>query len=60
MPLTTTRSEPCEGPIKAAPAARKLAKDLVIDLAIVDGTGPGGRITVEDVRRTGALQKPQF
>ncbi len=60
MPVTTTRSQRSEGPIKAAPAARKLAKDLGIDLAIVDGTGPGGRITVEDVRRTGALQKPQF
>jgi|SRR2546423_15030178 len=60
LPVTTTRSELSAGPIKAAPAARKLAKDLGIDLARVDGTGPGGRITVEDVKRTGAPQKPQF
>jgi len=59
MPVTMSKSELSEGPIKAAPAARKLAKDLVIDLAIVDGTGPGGRITVEDVKRTGASQTPQ-
>lgn len=36
--------------ILAAPAARKLAKDLRIDLAGVKGTGPGGRITVENVQ----------
>jgi pyruvate dehydrogenase E2 component (dihydrolipoyllysine-residue acetyltransferase) len=33
----------------ATPAARKLAKDHGIDLATVTGTGPGGRITREDV-----------
>ena len=39
-------------PMKAAPvtpAARKLAKEHGIDLAILRGTGPGGRITHEDV-----------
>lgn len=41
--------------IKAAPAARKLAKDLGIELAIVKGTGPGGRITVEDVQSVAAV-----
>jgi len=53
-PLPTPRPELSEGPIKAAPAARKLAKDRGIDLANVAGTGPGGRITVEDVQRTRA------
>ena len=33
----------------ATPAARKLAKDHGIDLATVAGSGPGGRITREDV-----------
>jgi len=37
------------GAIVATPAARKLAKDLGIDLSTVKGTGPGGRITREDV-----------
>ena len=32
------------------PRARKLAKDSGIDLAVVPGSGPGGRITEEDVR----------
>lgn len=34
---------------KAAPAARSLAKKLGVDLDAVAGTGPGGRVTVEDV-----------
>lgn len=36
--------------ILATPAVRKLAKELGVDLALVKGTGPGGRITEEDVR----------
>ena len=37
------------GAIVATPAARKLAKERGIDLSTVKGTGPGGRITREDV-----------
>lgn len=33
----------------ATPAVRRLAKDLGVDLASVTGSGPGGRITREDV-----------
>lgn len=33
----------------ATPAVRKLAKDLGVDLTTVAGTGPGGRVTREDV-----------
>jgi pyruvate/2-oxoglutarate dehydrogenase complex dihydrolipoamide acyltransferase (E2) component len=36
--------------VAAAPAVRKLAKDLGVDLAALTGSGPGGRITSEDVR----------
>lgn len=36
--------------VLATPATRKLARDLGVDLAIVQGTGPGGRITDDDVR----------
>jgi len=35
---------------RAKPPVRKLAKDLGVDLADVDGSGPGGVITREDVR----------
>ena len=34
---------------KAAPATRRLALDLGVDLATVPGSGPGGRITADDV-----------
>jgi len=35
----------------ASPVARKLASELGVDLDQVEGTGPGGRITREDVER---------
>jgi pyruvate/2-oxoglutarate dehydrogenase complex dihydrolipoamide acyltransferase (E2) component len=38
------------GPVAATPAVRKLAKDLGVDLAAVSGSGPDGRVTVDDVR----------
>ena len=37
------------GQIIASPLAKKRARELGIDLASVRGTGPGGRITEEDV-----------
>ena len=35
--------------IKASPLARKVAADKGVDLAQIQGTGPGGRITEKDV-----------
>ena len=37
--------------VKATPLVRKIAAELGVDLALLAGTGPGGRITEEDVRR---------
>ena len=45
-------SEPTQ--IQATPAVRKLAAELGVDLQSVRGTGPGGRITEEDVRGAAA------
>jgi pyruvate dehydrogenase E2 component (dihydrolipoamide acetyltransferase) len=36
---------------KAAPATRRLALELGVDLAAITGTGPGSRITADDVQR---------
>ncbi|HET6881883.1 MAG TPA: 2-oxo acid dehydrogenase subunit E2 [Pirellulales bacterium] len=35
----------------AGPATRRLARELGVDLSRVNGTGPGGRITEEDVKK---------
>jgi len=36
-------------PVPAAPATRQLARELHVDLHQVEGSGPGGRVTKEDV-----------
>jgi pyruvate dehydrogenase E2 component (dihydrolipoamide acetyltransferase) len=36
---------------QVSPVARTLARELGVDLAAVEGTGPGGLVTKEDVRR---------
>lgn len=38
------------GRIIAVPAARKLARDMGLDLAQIPGSGPNGRVRVEDVK----------
>ena len=38
------------GRVQATPVVRRIAQELGVDLAAVMGTGPGGRITEEDVR----------
>lgn len=39
-----------EGPVPAAPSTRRLARELDVNLHEVTPTGPGGRVTREDVR----------
>jgi pyruvate dehydrogenase E2 component (dihydrolipoamide acetyltransferase) len=39
-----------EGPVPAAPSTRRLARELGVDLKQVPPSGPGGRVTAEDVR----------
>ena len=57
-----TRAEPKEvvappsGRVQATPLLRKIAAELGVDLATVTGSGPGGRITEEDVRAGTAQQ----
>lgn len=42
------------GPVPASPPVRRLAKELGVDLAAIDATGAGGRVTREDVERAAA------
>jgi pyruvate dehydrogenase E2 component (dihydrolipoamide acetyltransferase) len=39
-----------EGRVFAAPSARRLARELGVDIGSVEGSGPGGRVTEGDVR----------
>jgi pyruvate dehydrogenase E2 component (dihydrolipoamide acetyltransferase) len=41
------------GRLKASPLARRIAKERGVDLALLRGTGPEGRIVAEDVERAG-------
>ena len=47
-------------PIPATPAVRRLAREIGVDIDAVTGTGPGGRILLDDVKATAKrlLQAP--
>ena len=49
-PMTAAVTEP--GRLRISPAARKLASELGVDPAFVQGTGPGGAITLDDIQRS--------
>ena len=51
-PSSEILEEPSGEDSPASPAARKLASESSVDIASVEGTGKGGRITKEDVVRT--------
>ncbi len=42
---------PSAVPVAAAPSVRQLARELGVDIARVSGSGPGGRITQDDVKQ---------
>ncbi len=51
---TTPAAEPAAprpGKVLASPATRKLARELEVDLEMISGSGPGGRIMDDDVRK---------
>jgi len=46
------------GPVPAAPATRRLARELGVDLRAVRGMGPGGRVTDADVHAAAQALRP--
>ncbi|OAI57902.1 pyruvate dehydrogenase [Planctomyces sp. SCGC AG-212-M04] len=46
----TNGNDPNRAPAPAAPSTRRLARELGVNLHDIAGTGPGGRITTEDVQ----------
>ncbi|GAA0222560.1 dihydrolipoamide acetyltransferase family protein [Haladaptatus pallidirubidus] len=49
-PEVSEETETPEGRVFAAPSARRLARELGVDIVAVEGTGPSGRVTEHDVR----------
>jgi pyruvate dehydrogenase E2 component (dihydrolipoyllysine-residue acetyltransferase) len=55
-PAPETAAHPAESApsrVQATPVVRRIAQELGVELATVSGSGPGGRITEEDVRAAG-------
>ena len=48
--VTAAPAAGATGPVPATPATRRLARELGVDLRAVRGSGPGGRVTDDDVR----------
>jgi pyruvate dehydrogenase E2 component (dihydrolipoamide acetyltransferase) len=49
-PVATPEPPRREGPVPATPSTRRLARELGVDLRAVSRSGPGGRVTDDDVR----------
>ncbi len=50
LPAATASPPPVAGPVPATPSTRRLARELGVDLRMVRGSGPGGRVLDTDVR----------
>jgi pyruvate dehydrogenase E2 component (dihydrolipoamide acetyltransferase) len=53
-PVPAAIAPPRTGPVPATPATRRLARELGVELRAVPGSGPGGRVTDDDVRAAAA------
>jgi pyruvate dehydrogenase E2 component (dihydrolipoamide acetyltransferase) len=67
-PVGTQEQQPEEQPqpdadengrVKASPIARRMAKELGVELAGLDGSGPGGRIVKSDVEAAAKNGEPE-
>jgi len=54
----STSGEPSAAPVPASPSTRRLARELDIDISAVDGSGPGGRVLADDVRKAAEGGRP--
>ena len=57
-PAVQAQQAPAQG-VLATPATRKLARELGVDIGNVRGSGPQGRVTDEDVRRSVSQSGPE-
>jgi pyruvate dehydrogenase E2 component (dihydrolipoamide acetyltransferase) len=57
-PAGTVATQPSDGRVKASPLARKIAGQTGVDLRLIQGSGPGGRIIRRDVEAAQAAPRP--
>lgn len=50
-PITASAPQHSDSRVKASPLARRLAQEKNIDLAVIQGTGPEGRIVRKDIEQ---------
>jgi pyruvate dehydrogenase E2 component (dihydrolipoamide acetyltransferase) len=50
QPAPAADAEPARTPPPAAPSVRRLARELGVDIRLVSGSGPAGRISTDDVQ----------
>src|SRR5437879_3374867 len=53
-PAAGVAAQPSGGRVKASPLAKKIAAQTGVDLRLLQGSGPGGRIVRRDVETAGA------
>ena len=57
-PAAASAPSPTDGRVKASPLARKIAGQTGVDLRLIQGTGPGGRIIRRDVEAAKTAPRP--
>jgi pyruvate dehydrogenase E2 component (dihydrolipoamide acetyltransferase) len=58
VPAERAVRQPASGPLNATPKARALARELGVDLTDITGSGPEGRVQVNDVEAAHAAAQP--
>jgi pyruvate dehydrogenase E2 component (dihydrolipoamide acetyltransferase) len=58
MAAVSPSAAPAGGRVKASPLARKVAAQSGVDLRLIQGTGPGGRIVRRDVESAAVSPRP--
>jgi pyruvate dehydrogenase E2 component (dihydrolipoyllysine-residue acetyltransferase) len=57
-PSPTAATAPDAARVKASPLAKRIAKDAGVDLKLVSGSGPGGRVIKRDLERAASAPAP--
>ena len=58
--LSKEAPKPQEGRVRISPRAKKLAEELKVDYSLVTGTGPGGAISEDDIKKFSEKSKSKL